>query len=69
MGKKKNTFEVDSSGERDPVARPSASVSEEVVSLRRAAGGVGVREMVSAAYDTVVRRAFIVMAEIGVDKR
>ncbi len=63
------TFEVDGSGERDPVARPSASVGEEVVSLRRAAGGIRVRKVVRAAYDTVVSRADVVLAEVGVDVR
>lgn len=65
---RKNTFQVNVSGERDPVARPSASVRQDVVSMRRAARRVWVRKMVRAAYDPVVSRADMIMAEVGVNK-
>ena len=62
---KKGTFEVDDSRECDPVARPSASVGEEVVNLRHAAGGVQVCEMVPTTYDTVVHCAFVDRLKLG----
>ena len=64
-----STFEIDGSGEREPVCRPFSSVSQEVVSLRRTGGGIWVCKVICAAYDLVVRRAFVVMVEVGVDER
>ena len=64
-----NTFEIDGSGEREPVCRPFSSVSQEVVSLRRTGGGIWVCKVICAPYDLVVRRAFVVMVEVGVDER
>ena len=62
---KKRYLEVDDSREYDPVTRPSASVGEEAVSLRHAAGGVQVCEMVPTTYDTVVRCTFVDRLKLG----
>ena len=42
---------------------------QEVISLRRASGGVRVRKVVPAAYDLVVRRTFVVHVKVRVDER
>ena len=64
----RNTFEVNSSRERPPVARPFATVCQEVFGLRRARGRARTRKLVCAAYDADVGRANIVVVEVGVNK-
>jgi hypothetical protein len=63
------TFEVNSSRERNPIARPPAPMSEEVISLRSTCGRIRVRKMVRAANNIIVRRAFVVMIEVRINER
>jgi hypothetical protein len=44
-------------------------VGQEIFSLRRTGGGIRACKMIPAAYDLVVRRADVVLVEIGVDER
>ena len=63
------TFKIDGSGKREPVLRPSTTMSQEVFGLRRTRSGTRVCKVIPSTYDLVVRRAFIVMVEVGVDER
>ena len=67
-GVERNTFEVNSSRERPPVARPFTTVCEEVSGLRCARGRARTRKVVWAAYDADVGRASIVAVEVGVNE-
>ena len=64
-----NTFEVDGSRKRDPVGRPSTSVGQEELGLRRAAGIGRACKVVRAAYDMDTGRTIIVAVEVRVDER
>ena len=63
-----NTVEINSSRERSTIASPSTTAFQKKGSLRRARGIARGRQVVRAAYDSVVGRASIVAGEGGVDE-
>lgn len=65
----KDTFKVNGSGKREPVARPSTSVGKEVVGLRRAAGAVRECIMVRAVYLLAIGCTNIGIVEGWLDER
>lgn len=60
-------FDVQHAGEGDAVARPATPVGEEVVGLRRAGAGVGVREVVAPADQAGGRGPAVVGGKAGVN--
>ena len=63
-----NTVKINSSMERSTIASPPATVCQKKGSLRRARGIARGRQVVRAAYDSVVGSASIVAGEGGVDE-